>query len=350
MTTQHPDYYALLGVEPDATTAQIKKAYRKLARLHHPDTNPGDPQAAARFRGSPTPTTPSPTPTAATPTTGPGPRPRPRPSAAAQLAEPGPGSRAASLLVQVLEDTWLAIRRRHPEIPAVVIIIASGTETRQPRWGHFAPGRWHVAARRTRRSHDQRRSAPPHPRRGPGRHPARSRPRPGRTPAASRTPPARAATTTSSSRPTPTNSASTVEHDQRNGWSASKVTRRRRTRLRSPAHRPGRGHDPVAAQRNHHRPDDPAQHQPHRRDLPLRPHHPRRRLHPGRAPITCQACDGYFQPKALLTLKRQSRRIAGSPRAHPRSLVPDALIFYPRHGTGPVLPASTPAPACPPHP
>ena len=50
MKTQHPDYYTLLGVEPDATTAQIKKAYRKLARLHHPDTNPGDPQAAARFR------------------------------------------------------------------------------------------------------------------------------------------------------------------------------------------------------------------------------------------------------------------------------------------------------------
>ena len=44
------DYYTVLGVEPDATTAQIKKAYRKLARLHHPDTNPGDPQAAARFR------------------------------------------------------------------------------------------------------------------------------------------------------------------------------------------------------------------------------------------------------------------------------------------------------------
>jgi hypothetical protein len=51
--------------------------------------------------------------------------------------------------VQVLEDTWLVIRRRHPEIPAVVIILASGTESRQPRWGHFASGRWYV-------EHDER--------------------------------------------------------------------------------------------------------------------------------------------------------------------------------------------------
>jgi hypothetical protein len=64
--------------------------------------------------------------------------------AGGKLAEPGPGSRAASLLVQVLEDTWAAIRCHHPEIPAVVIILASGTETRQPRWGHFASGRWYV--------------------------------------------------------------------------------------------------------------------------------------------------------------------------------------------------------------
>ena len=42
--TRPPDHYATLGVPPDATTAQIKKAYRKLARQHHPDTNPGDPE------------------------------------------------------------------------------------------------------------------------------------------------------------------------------------------------------------------------------------------------------------------------------------------------------------------
>ena len=54
--TRPPDHYATLGVPPDATTAQIKKAYRKLARQHHPDTNPGDPSAANGSRPSPKPT------------------------------------------------------------------------------------------------------------------------------------------------------------------------------------------------------------------------------------------------------------------------------------------------------
>ncbi|HET8844701.1 MAG TPA: DnaJ domain-containing protein [Ktedonobacteraceae bacterium] len=34
-----PNYYAQLGVEPDASSAQIKTAYRHLARQHHPDLN-----------------------------------------------------------------------------------------------------------------------------------------------------------------------------------------------------------------------------------------------------------------------------------------------------------------------
>ncbi len=34
-----PDYYALLEVSPTATTLEIKRSYRRLARLHHPDLN-----------------------------------------------------------------------------------------------------------------------------------------------------------------------------------------------------------------------------------------------------------------------------------------------------------------------
>jgi curved DNA-binding protein CbpA len=34
-----PDYYAILEVSPTATTAEIKRSYRHLARLHHPDLN-----------------------------------------------------------------------------------------------------------------------------------------------------------------------------------------------------------------------------------------------------------------------------------------------------------------------
>ncbi len=45
-----PDYYKTLGVEKKATPDQIKKAYRKLARQYHPDRNPDDKQAEARFK------------------------------------------------------------------------------------------------------------------------------------------------------------------------------------------------------------------------------------------------------------------------------------------------------------
>jgi molecular chaperone DnaJ len=44
------DYYAALGVAKDADAAAIKKAYRKLARELHPDKNPGNAQAEARFK------------------------------------------------------------------------------------------------------------------------------------------------------------------------------------------------------------------------------------------------------------------------------------------------------------
>jgi curved DNA-binding protein CbpA len=44
------DYYVILGIEEDATIAEVRSAYRRAARAHHPDLHPSDAGATDRFK------------------------------------------------------------------------------------------------------------------------------------------------------------------------------------------------------------------------------------------------------------------------------------------------------------
>lgn len=50
MAPKQTDYYEVLGIKKGATADEIKKAYRRLARKHHPDVNPGDKSAEEKFK------------------------------------------------------------------------------------------------------------------------------------------------------------------------------------------------------------------------------------------------------------------------------------------------------------
>ena len=55
-----------------------------------------------------------------------------------------PNNGTASLLLAALEHAWTTIRTRHPDVPDVVLVIASGSEGKRLNLGHFAPHRWQV--------------------------------------------------------------------------------------------------------------------------------------------------------------------------------------------------------------
>jgi hypothetical protein len=144
MTASTADYYGILGLTSDATLADVKKAYRKLARQHHPDRNNADPGAIDRFRRI---TDAYEYPSAHLKDNAHGnghSRPGPTAPPRADAGMPGGYSEAASRVLTIPEETWQVIRALHPEISPLVIIIASGTTGRDARRGPFDPQRWTI--------------------------------------------------------------------------------------------------------------------------------------------------------------------------------------------------------------
>ena len=50
MSVEYKDYYKILGVSKTASQDEISKAFKKLARKYHPDLNPDNPEAEAKFK------------------------------------------------------------------------------------------------------------------------------------------------------------------------------------------------------------------------------------------------------------------------------------------------------------
>lgn len=53
-----------------------------------------------------------------------------------------PDAFTTAALIKVLDDAWASIRLAHPDVPAAVIVIGSGTAGRSAKWGHYAAMRW----------------------------------------------------------------------------------------------------------------------------------------------------------------------------------------------------------------